>query len=322
MCVLFNHPYPENIPALEDVYRNRFRQLRFVVPQYETGRPDTLTVFRGSNTFQGMVVDALPWLPQDSEWYIFTHDDAFMRPDVNEGNIVETLRLCGGDAFIPRINPISWAWAWSLQFVLQYINPNNFLNGGGLDNLSGYLPPRNVAWAKAARYGIHPYNLPKPDFDRLEPIYIMRNRELSARVRRALILGFYETAREQAFIDISYPFVSGMSDFFIVHRSLLAKLRPILGAFTAAGFFAEIAIPTALLLVAERLVQANASHQIFDWAQDRSDTSDRPIDNLFNRDTFLIHPIKLGQLKKDPDRYKAILAYLSNGTATTGSSGT
>jgi len=311
LCILFNHPYAENIPDLEEVYGNRFSHLRFVIPQRETTRADTLTVFRGSFTFQGMVVDAIPWLPQDSEWYAFIQDDAFIRPEVNEGNIGELLSLANADAFFPSFNTLNWTWWWLPRIVWKYFYPNNPLSGDGFEHLERFLPSREVAWAKAARFGFRPYALPKPRPEELSYLPLVGNTDCSAEVLYKLVCGIYATAREKSFVDINYPLVNGPSDFFMVHRSLLPRLRPILGAFAAAGMFAEVAIPTALLTEADQLVRADASGQRFEWALKLSDLIDAPDGALFPNSSFLIHPVKLGMLREAPDRYQAILDGLS-----------
>src|SRR5439155_10318730 len=107
-------------------------------------------------------VDAIPWLPQDSEWYIFIQDDAFIRPDVKETNICEVLCVDNADAFFPHFNTINWTWWWMPRVVWRYFYPGNALSGEGFEHLERFLPPRDVAWAKAPRFGFHPYALPKP----------------------------------------------------------------------------------------------------------------------------------------------------------------
>jgi hypothetical protein len=58
LCVLFNHPFVENIPVIQKLYGERFSYIRYLVPLKKVNRVDVITVYRGSFSHNGYITDA------------------------------------------------------------------------------------------------------------------------------------------------------------------------------------------------------------------------------------------------------------------------
>ena len=86
------------------------------------------------------------------------------------------------------------------------------------------------------------------------------------------LFGPAEAPRELA---SPFPLCSGMSDFFVVDSHIFEEFVHLLGVFTAANLFCEVAVPTALAMTADFVTLAVAEG--------------------FRRDLLLVHPVKLSQ---------------------------
>lgn len=322
LCVLFNHPYPANIPILEEMLSGKFDRVYFVLPNTVSPREDVITSYRGSHLFHGMIVDAAPrLLKDDSSYYFFMQDDVLINPRFSGEDWVRILRLDPGGAFLPKCVPIGGDvsdWPWWLGVLWKMRAPMNVVSGTGIENWRSLLPDVEQSFAEMERkYGFvfRPIENKKPilDYDTLP------NWELRQTLNRALVDGifarglgkgirllfpffrgmsdFFAMNREATGKGIRplFPFCRGMSDFFAVNRATMEKLVHLFGVFAAMQVFVEVAIPTALLLAADRVTteQDLGLKLEWYWNDDRSRLDFEAISAGFAEDVVSVHPIKL-----------------------------
>ena len=63
--IVFNHRFDTNIEILEDIYKNRFENIYFIVPFYNGNRKDVITVYESSYNFSGYYAQALEKIYDD-----------------------------------------------------------------------------------------------------------------------------------------------------------------------------------------------------------------------------------------------------------------
>ena len=92
-------------------------------------------------------------------------------------------------------------------------------------------------------------------------------------------------------VESPIPLCFGYSDFFVVDGRILERLAHVLGIFAAANVFAEVAIPTALLHVADQVVQGGERNLHALWNYGPSVEVDSLVDQ-FRSGLLLAHPVK------------------------------
>lgn len=153
VCVIFNHPFPSNIPILRSILKNRFDFVTFVIPNYRSDEEDVITTYRGSYTFQGMIVDAYPKLKeQDADFYFFVQDDVFLNPLYTGEELVDKLQIGQNQAFFPLFAPLrpnfeDWWWGARVAAAMKF--PMSPLWGSGCEKYIEYLPPKELVEKKS-----------------------------------------------------------------------------------------------------------------------------------------------------------------------------
>ena len=301
-CVLFNHPYPDNIPILREIFSPRYRDLVFTQPLVRSQDPDVFTTYRGSYTFHGQIADiADQLLTRGSEYYIFVQDDVLLNPRFNDRELVERLGVAADGGFIPEVAPLggqlSW-WPWAFRTIWQTYYPMNNLAGSGVENLMGLLPDGSALRSRLSKqYGLNfvPLNYDRnSDFSTLYPFVDPGLRNAAVRV---LIEGLFSSSPERDAVELPFPYCRAMSDFFVVGRSAFRKFSEMVGWFAAADIFAEVAIPTALLACAAHVTQArDVGFQVdWRWGMDRNAIEVNSVVTQFQESLLLVHPLKLSK---------------------------
>lgn len=321
LCVIFNHPFVQNIPLLREIYAGRFEHVRFIVPLQYSSDDDVITVYRGSFAHNAYLVDARTELGKiDCSHYLCVHDDILLAPHLNQYNILDALDVTGdAEAFMPAIYPSprdigDWGlWASGLWHLLH---PRNVLSGTGVDNFETVkreLPPISVAAEKLGRFGATATTRialtsrslgAEADLHHFPYFSDRRTPEQNARFLRVFAELLFDTTVEDAELEVEYPFViSGpTADFSLLPKSTFDTFCHYSGVLAAAGLWVEIAYPTALVLANERVKTAQQSGVGFIWSGPVIDP-DETLDQM-ERDRTLIagHPIKLSMVG-DKDAY-------------------
>lgn len=308
-CVLFNHPFPKNIPALREIYKDKFDDIIFVQPILPSTDPDVITSYRGSYCFHGLVVDAAAKLfEKNADYYVFVQDDVLLNPLLSSEQLIQRLDVPGNGAFISDYWALSGDvqdWSWTSSFLWKLFYPMNVFSGSGVESISSYLPDSSeVRQGLEKKYGLK-FGPILFDRDRETVVHDhLGNYEASRAIEKALLEGLFLTARESKYIDPPFPFCCGMSDFFVVDAATFKTMVPLLGIMAAAQTFVEMAIPTALLIAADRVIQsADVGLSVeWLWRQDRTSIAANDVATKFNDNLLLIHPVKLSQGKEQIDK--------------------
>lgn len=142
LVIVFNHKFEKNIEILEEIYRNRFKNIFFLMPFYEGNNPKIIPVYESSYNFQGYFTQAFSryYNPRFTH-YVFIADDMLLNPAINANNILNTLELDNDSGYIQDLVPLS-APAFSWSHVLPAIR---IFNNSGYIHFEQELPNREEA---------------------------------------------------------------------------------------------------------------------------------------------------------------------------------
>ncbi|HLG39839.1 MAG TPA: hypothetical protein VI461_09230, partial [Chitinophagaceae bacterium] len=114
--------------------------------------------------------------------------------------------------------------------------------------------------------------------------------------------------RKNGKIELPYPAAGSYSDIFIITKESIHDFCRYCGIFASIGLFVEIAIPTALLLSSQRIMQekdltmqgkALWSPEEVDAVEKTYNKSLTSLMNNFPSDQLYFHPIKLSKWNND-----------------------
>lgn len=298
LCVIFNHPYPRNIPLIKKMYSNKFRQIIFIQPIESSDRDDVVVSYRGSYNFQGMMVDVLPRLEEMSaEYVVFMQDDCLLNPFFDERNILKELKVEEDVPFHPYFAPLTGSietWAWTLTTVWKVVYSGNALTGTGVENYRRYLPDAVTAREHlSSRYGMK--------FSPISNVELVTRRfgaladpESDQRLTSTLIEGLFKTAPGGE-IALEFPWLYGVSDFTVMSMPSLRKISLFLGVTAATNIFVEVAIPTALAVLHEKVSTTAMTgwHMNYVWDTAREAVSVEGALSSFANRCAMLHPVKL-----------------------------
>ena len=304
--VLFNHPYPPNIPVLRELYKDKFDEVSFIQPLRSSPDPDVYTSYRGSFAFHGMITDAAErLLAKDADYFIFVHDDVLLNPLYNGEQLVERLQVPGNGAFIPylfSLHPDAQDWVWMPGFLWRLFYPTNQLSGTGIENLISYFPNAETMRAKFDEiYGLSFENITYDRTRPINPIVVVGNQSHGNYITKSVLDGLYVTAEGASSVQLPFPFIGGNCDFTVLDRKTLEAVVPLLGVTAAANLFVEIAMPTAIACAADRVVQSKDVGLFAEMAWTKEEQrlmTDDILVRRFNEDLLLFHPFKLSAEKK------------------------
>lgn len=291
LLVLFNHRYDKNIPLLEERYKGRFTNIYYIVPFYDGERNDVIPVYANSYYFGSYISQAYTHLKgKGFTHYFIVADDMVINPSVNENNLFEILGINENDCYLPDPFVIqSFESYWSRAFDALCFE----IKTPGVE-ISSILPSKEKALSRLSVYGY-------------------KNNKISLRVilpfksPRLFLKNLWRWCRMGFRRFFSYPLIGGYSDIFIVTEKNMSSFSRYCGAFSAAGLFVEIALPTSLALSATSLKMSKdvklRSGDLWgmDTREEFASKYDNKLCNLerdFPKDFFYIHPIKISQWNK------------------------
>jgi hypothetical protein len=332
LCVVMNHPHPENIERIDRMYGDRFERIRYLIPFHQSDDPRIITVYRGSYTHHAYLADAYERLKdEDVTHYVVCQDDVLLNPRINGRNLTEVFDLGPDDGFIDQFKPFPdlddlTSWHWGHSVLLKMLFPRSAIWGSGVDfeNLLRFLPPAQVMTDILARHGFTPERVlslktktveefidavsPNALFNALtdlDPARLARN----ASALRDIFTSAFEYAGGDGSLDLRYPFAmcGAQADFYIIPKTGLKRFAHVAGVLGADQVFAEVATPTTLLLSAGRVrTSADVGVQMAFFLHGSG--YDRPEDltELFKNPAFLgAHPVKLSKFR---DNYMQLVA--------------
>jgi len=313
LAILFNHKFDKNLEKLDRIYSGRFRDVRYIVPFYEGNRKDVIPVYENSWEFEGYIAQAARSLEDEKySHYIFIADDLILNPRLNSSNILSELGIGESTAYIKELTALSeMSFGWlpllrTLRLLDGFESPN--LRKKHLEERSPQLELRKGVKAVQEL----------PDSETAAAIFAEKRitmKEISAKNLRGL-RGEYlydNVIQSTLFLTwkkikggffLKYPLAASYSDFIIVPSSSFRKFCHYLGVFAAIGVFAEIAIPTSLILACGKIV----SQRDLDWKgtelwgsdeingfSEKNGHSLKTLYGSFGEKQLYVHPVKLSK---------------------------
>lgn len=311
LLILFNHRFDKNIPLLDEMYKNRFSHIRYIVPFYDGPRKDVIPVYGRSIFFETYIAQAYSVLKDDGfDYFYIIADDMIINPEINETNILEFFELETGESWIPHLRTIKeqpYFWigtlsAYTYKPVQKYVETKS------------ELPPIQTAIEKFKQHGLeNPIELSRYDVfkDFTLSIDSLANKaRLLLRVLSKVRNPFAKSA------NLNYPLAASYSDTLLISGETMPKFAHYCGVFGATSLFVEVAIPTALILASDKKIKTEkdikkrgrsywkTSDNVFcenpNYLWDVLEEEYKSLDDMlqnFPEDAIYIHPVKLSKWK-------------------------
>ena len=292
LVVIFNHNFIKNVDKLKLFYKGRFSHIKFIAPYYNGPDEDIIGVYENSHRFQGYITEAFSRFHQYAfTHYVFTADDLLLNPALNENNIIQALGIADNASYIKEIftfdrSPDAW-------HILRTFN--TYLKKTGVEATS-FLPDYQAATDKCRKHGIA-----------VNPISFFRYLKMILHRNPSYLLkNFFHFVqyillkRGKQIGQPPYPFVGAYSDFMVIPSSTIKPFVHYCGIFASMNIFVEVAIPTALVLSAEKIRYEGDYKGVEIWDAKGIDQlgvdNGYKVSNLFkDRNRLYYHPVKLSR---------------------------
>jgi hypothetical protein len=323
LIIIFNHRYDKNIKTLEQIYKNKFNNIYFLVPFYNGSQPNVIPVYGSSYFFEGYIAQGYRhYFKEEYEHYFFVADDMILNPDINENNYTTYFKLDKNDSFIPEV------------FSLHNLSNNNTLSFTQILNKKGEV--KNHWWRvrQAVAYLPHKkgvenqYEIPsfaeaedklKQHGYEIKPLHYADLygglRPVPGKLRKLKQWLKYNLnfKNKQTVYTLKYPLVASYSDIVIVHKTAIQKFTHYCGVFAVTELFVEFAIPTALLLATDNIktqpIIGKQAILYWNYTPIQIEKYNKDMEQYgfelhqllrnFPTDKLYIHPIKLSKWKTE-----------------------
>ena len=294
LVIIFNHRYDENIAKLKLIYEKRFSKILFLVPFYEGEVANVIPVYECSYQFPGFLIQAYQSLMEiEADYYLFIGDDLILSPSIDEYNVLESLKMKGKEAFITYIKPLnskrSFEWHHAKFSSLPFLNGHTKWEdsipgyGWALEKFQKFFKEKYAEEYRSEFFG-----------DRSDENNLQKENEIKNFIQR-----------NGGSLKIPYPMARGYSDIFVLKREKMFPIARLCGVFSAMNMFAEISLPTSLVLSVERkdivLLEDTEFQRIVAWDEEREIMEKKYLyklrllyENWRVKDLF-IHPVKLSK---------------------------
>ena len=305
LCVVFNHAYPKNINIIKKIYENRFERIIFVIPFERNLGENVVTSYRGSYSFQGMIVDVASKLREvETDYYVFIQDDVLLSPEINERNVGEFFGIGPKMAFLPEFYALAgpiYTWVWTPRVVWRLLHSQDPLGGSGAEMAIKHLPPRHIAEQKAHQHNIQFSPITYENVDKCMTSHFSSD-SLSRDLNSVICNGLFHSGQDNKCIHLPYPFVFGVSDFFVIGKEVFDEFVHFQGVCSGMDIFAEVAIPTGLMVCADRVIRSQDINRHADWVwNDREKINVDYVRQRFAEGDILVHPVKLSKMSESLD---------------------
>lgn len=255
LVVLFNHNYEKNIPVIKKLYKNRFSQIKILMPFYYGDDEDVIHVYGNSFVFHTYIAQAKEKLMQmDCDDFLIIGDDLLLNPELCENNIHEKLAMPNGAFYIDAVEDVS-----KCDYNRPVLEASRFspyfpgLDGSanrcvpGFDEALQILQSKNlISFTRLSRW--------KPFYPLFKKGWIKNFRE-NYKIFKARVWHFLKVLQYKIrAVDMPYPYVFGYSDILMIPREKMLAWCSYLEVFATWNMFVEMAIPTAMMLLPETTV--------------------------------------------------------------------
>jgi hypothetical protein len=327
LIIVFNHRFDQNIQVLENLYRDRFSSIYYLVPFYDGDHPNVIPVYENSFYFQGYLSQGFKhYFKEDYAHYFFVADDMILNPAINEDTYQAFFHLEADSCFIPEIfnltnfsntdtllvhphrgvrerirSGTAKRFTWWRTVEAIYYSPQK----KGVENTKE-IPSYEVAARVLEKHGYPMQPLQHTD--------LYGEVKLSARPRdiKRMIAYLLKQKVVKKKYSLNYPVVASYSDLVIVSAAAIKKFIHYCGVFAATELFVELAIPTALLLSADNVLTEPAigKRGLIYWPYSDEEKAAYEAEmqkynyNLqrllqdFPSDKLYMHPVKLSKWKQ------------------------
>ena len=245
LLIIYNHRYDANIEKLERIYKGRFTDIYHIMPFYDGEKENVITVYECSFRFEGYVAQAMRYIHKEYENYFFVADDMILNPAINEQNYKEFFDLKKNSGFISFTKPIREMRGWAVKRRYRDPLPKFEWYDGTL--WKDEIMPAEEAFQIAETKGYK-----REDFC-IDLGAVWDVRKDLKRYPRLFVLFFKILLLGKQYCP--YPVWGGYSDIFIIPGNVMKQTAHMLGVFAAMGLFVEMAIPTAMQLCCENVVE-------------------------------------------------------------------
>ncbi len=334
LIIVFNHRYDKNLEKLREIYRDKFDNIKFLVPFYDGKDADVFPVFESSHYFQGYFAQAYSYISDDSfDHYIFIADDILLNPQINQNNILNELGVGQHDGYITSCESLcdfSIYWPNTID-ALERLDASTGVN---YRELLPHIDVANNAFTSKGIYNVEINNSNLLRNNRIQPFQFSRalshildrswsKSKLLNRITSKAIKLCFKSAAINAKLEIalnivikhnilklgyklSYPLAAGYSDFIIIPKKSIQNFCYISGIFSSIKLFVEVAIPTAMVLTCDKiLAEANSksalkckllwdSNSITDMEREYNCDLNKLLE-CFPGKTSFVHPVKLSK---------------------------
>lgn len=286
LLVVYNHRYDSNIPRVQELYKSRFSYIFHIVPFYDghVDGAEVIPVYENSFYFEGYISQAYTHLRgRGFTHYFVIADDLILNPAIDENNLWDILHVGEDECFMPAkpvvLQKIGYYWRHIYKAVQYRIEQDGV-------EVKNVLPSRDEAIQSFVRHGLP-----------------------TGPVAWKAIVNFDPRSWARTLLSIpwsrhlDYPLVACYSDCFMVTEQAMDSFCTYCGAFAATNLFVEFAIPTALILSADKLKFEDKlalkdgsmwPHTDNQWIEPLK-YSLKALYEHFPKDKLFVHPIKLSK---------------------------
>jgi len=322
LVLIFNHRYDKNFEKLDRIYSKRFQNIRFIVPFYDGERDDVIPVYESSYKFEGYIAQAARELEDDRfSHYVFAADDLILNPRLNSSNLLSELKVGREAGYIKEPSALtdrSLGW----HPIRETVRLLDKVEGQELrrKNLEGCLPQLELPFGVEITREL-------PDREKAVALFAEKNltmKEITAENLRGplgeylyhggidSLLLFVKKKLKGSFF-LKYPLAQSYSDFLIAPSISFRKFSHYCGVFAAMGLFAEVAIPTSLILSCKEVVSEKdtdwrglemwsfnrqRTQQLVEFSE-KNNYSVKALFDSFDEKQLYLHPVKLSKWSID-----------------------
>ena len=296
LLVIFNHRYDRNLPVLDGLLKDKWSNVFYIIPFYDGERKDVISVYENSYYYEGYFAQAYQTLKRyDFDHFVVIGDDVVLNPHLNETNILSELGIAQEESYFPIIQDLQKGRWDNIDYAACFR-----LKQKGAE-IFRVLPSEEDAKRMFEEKGY--CSSPKvSSYTALKNLRGCHIVDLRSVVRLLLKILKHPFGG----IQFEYPFVGGISDFFIVDKVSMERFCQYCGAFAAANLFVEVAVPTSLVLSCNRLhteTKESRYKQGYLWRNDierfasHFNYSYERLINEYPKNLLFVHPIKLSRWK-------------------------
>jgi len=275
------------------------------VPFYNGNHPNVIPTYESSNFFQSYFAQGYHrFFKEEFSHYIFTGDDCLLNPSVNETNFTEQIGLTPQTDLISgfiELHKLSGRPWWHTHKAVDF-----FTNRKGAE-VKRELPSYDDAVKKFRHHGLDVQPLTKenifgtqtPPYKKWWQYWAFKQYHLRFK---------WKQHKKNGKIELPYPVAGSYSDVLIVTKESIYDFCRYCGIMAAVGLFVELAIPTALLLASQKIMQEKDARlkgkalwtaTEVEEVEKKFNKSLQALMHDFPPDQLYYHPVKLSKWTND-----------------------